>query len=108
MGYNFDVNDEFKFRPSVLMKEVTNAPVQFDVNAVLEMKNKIVTGLSYRSGDGIGAMLGVINMGRFDAYYCYDYPLSAISMLSKQTHQITISLNLTSKPSRINSPRYFN
>jgi type IX secretion system PorP/SprF family membrane protein len=108
MGYNFSINDEFKFRPSVLMKEVTNAPVQFDFNAVLEMKSKVVTGLSYRSGDGVGAMLGVVNAGRFDIYYCYDYPLSAISMLSKQTHQITVSMNLTGKPSRINSPRYFN
>jgi type IX secretion system PorP/SprF family membrane protein len=108
MGYNFDLNDEFKFRPSVLMKEVSNAPVQFDLNAVLEMKSKVVTGLSYRTGDGVGAMLGVVNVGRFDMYYCYDYPLSAISMLSKQTHQITISLNLNGKPSRINSPRYFN
>jgi type IX secretion system PorP/SprF family membrane protein len=108
MGYNFTLNDEFKFRPSVLMKEVTNAPVQFDFNAVLEMKSKVVTGLSYRSGDGVGAMLGVVNAGRFDIYYCYDYPLSAISILSKQTHQITVSMNLTGKPSRINSPRYFN
>lgn len=108
MGYNFALNDEFKFRPSVLMKEVTNAPVQFDFNAVLEMKSKVVTGLSYRTGDGVGAMLGVVNAGKFDIYYCYDYPLSAISILSKQTHQITVSMNLTGKPSRINSPRYFN
>lgn len=108
MGYNFSINDEFKLRPSVLMKEVTNAPVQFDFNAVLEMKSKVVTGLSYRSGDGVGAMLGVVNAGKFDIYYCYDYPLSAISILSKQTHQITVSMNLTGKPSRINSPRYFN
>lgn len=108
MGYNFTLNDELKFRPSVLVKEVTNAPVQLDVNTVLEMKSKVVAGLSYRSGDGVGIMLGAINVGKFDMYYCYDYPLSAISMISKQTHQITVSMNLTGKPSRINSPRYFN
>lgn len=107
-GYNFNISENYKLRPSVLMKQVQNAPIQFDMNIANEFNNKLVVGLSGRTGEGIGAMLGVINYHNFDFYYCYDYPLTTISLLSKQTHQVTIALTLSKKPKRINSPRYFN
>lgn len=107
-GLNQRINADLQFRPSILFKTVENAPLQFDFNTAFEIKEKLVFGLSYRTGDGIGAMLGLLNMSNLDFYYCYDYPLSAISMISKQTHQITLNLALTKDVRRVNSPRYFN
>jgi type IX secretion system PorP/SprF family membrane protein len=107
-GYNFNVRPDYKLRPSVLVKEVANAPLQMDINLVNEFNEKLLLGISARTNEGVGAMVGFMNIHRMNIYYCYDYPLSAISMLSKQTHQITIEFNLSNKPTRINSPRYFN
>lgn len=108
VGVNINASESYKIRPSVLVKSVQNAPVQFDVNIANEFNNKLVLGLSARSGEGVGAMLGITNYHKLDIYYCYDYPLNVIQLLSKQTHQITVALNLSKKPQRINSPRYFN
>lgn len=107
-GYNFDVTNTYKLRPSILVKEVANAPIQMDFNVANEFNEKLVLGLSARTGEGIGAMLGFLDFHKLDIYYCYDYPLTAISLLSKQTHQLTIVLNLSKKSQRVNSPRYFN
>lgn len=107
-GMNQRINSEIQFRPSVLFKSVANAPIQFDFNTAFEIKEKLTFGLSYRTNDGIGAMVGLLNLSNLDIYYCYDYPLSAISMISKQTHQITLNLAMNKEARRINSPRYFN
>jgi len=107
-GYNFDISHDYKLRPSVLTKQVENAPVQFDINVVNEIRNRLLVGFSARTGEGVGIMVGFINYHKLDVYYCYDYPLTTISLLSKQTHQITLAYNLSTRPQRINSPRYFN
>jgi len=108
LGYNFNFSEDYKLRPNILVKEVSNAPVQLDFNLVNEFRNNWVVGLSGRTGEGIGVMLGIVNYRNLDIYYCYDYPLTVISLLSKQTHQITLVLNLSKKSIRVNSPRYFN
>ncbi|MEI6509258.1 MAG: type IX secretion system membrane protein PorP/SprF [Bacteroidota bacterium] len=107
MGYNISLNDEIDLRPSVLCREVNYAPVQFDANLVAEFKQKISVGASYRTGDGIGVLAGISATEHLKIYYCYDYPLTVISLVSKQTHQISLTYNFNKLPRRINSPRYF-
>ncbi|MFI5220765.1 MAG: type IX secretion system membrane protein PorP/SprF [Bacteroidia bacterium] len=106
-GYNFTLNEEVNLRPSVLLKQVNNTLTQFDFNLVAEFNSRLSTGLSYRTGDGIGAMIGIVPAEKFKIYYCYDYPLSPISQISKQTHQLSLIYTFSKKDKRIDSPRYF-
>ncbi len=106
-GYNFSVNKEIDLRPSILVKEVNYAPLQLDFNLVAEFNNKLSVGFCYRTGDGIGGLAGFAPSPKLKMYYCYDYPLSAIAQISKQTHQLSLVYNFMKKPKRINSPRYF-
>ncbi|MEM7041024.1 MAG: type IX secretion system membrane protein PorP/SprF, partial [Bacteroidota bacterium] len=46
----------FKFKPSILVKYVSGAPVEVDVNAALIIKNRWWIGLSYRSFDSMVGM----------------------------------------------------
>jgi len=109
IGYNFTLNDDVDLRPSFLVKQVDFAPVQLDVNLVAEFVKKFSVGVGYRSADGISGMAGMSANDHLKIYYCYDYPLmSAISMVSKQTHQLSLIYTFSKSPKRINSPRYFN
>ena len=106
-GYNLTINDDIELRPSILFKDVNYSPFQLDFNLVAEFNNTMSIGASYRTGDGIGVMLGLTTFKNLKIFYCYDYPLSVISLVSKQTHQLSIVYSFQRKGKRINSPRYF-
>jgi type IX secretion system PorP/SprF family membrane protein len=107
-GYNFSLPNDFEIRPSLLIKQVGSVPVQADINLVGEYKQRFSGGFSYRTGDGIGLMLGfaATQDERLRLYYCYDYPLSEISMASRQTHQFTIAYDFIAKD-RTGAMKYF-
>ena len=65
-GYVFDLSSTLKFKPSILVKGVTGAPVSFDVNANFLMYDRFEVGASYRWQDAV-SMLFNFGVTRFRA-----------------------------------------
>ena len=108
-GRIFDLSEKLKLKPSVLMKAVSGAPVEFDLNGVLSIANLIDTGINYRVGDGLGMLLGVTVKERFIFNYAYEIPLTLIRNNSRQTHEVGVRYRFgKAHLENVQSPRFFN
>lgn len=108
-GRIFDMSEKVKLKPSVLMKVVGGAPVQFDVNGVVSLSSIVDLGFNYRLGDGLGLISGITFKERFILNYAYEIPLTLIRNSSKQTHEIGIRYRFgRAHLENVQSPRFFN
>jgi type IX secretion system PorP/SprF family membrane protein len=107
VGRIFTVTDNFKLKPSLMVKAVLNAPMQFDINLSSLIKEHLWLGLSYRTGADISALVGVQISPRFLISYSYDYPLNDIRTITSGSHEIVLGLLFGYKGKKVVSNRYF-
>jgi type IX secretion system PorP/SprF family membrane protein len=106
-GYLFDINEDLKVKPQAMIKMVQNAPLQYDVNVNFLIKNKIWTGVSYRSAADVSVLLGLQVTPQFLVNYSYDYALTKIQKYSQGSHEITLGYLFSYKQRKVVTPRYF-
>lgn len=106
-GYVFDLSDNLKFKPAVLGKIVSGAPIIVDVSANFLLYEKLTLGASYRWDDSVSALAGFqITPGIF-AGYSYDYSVTELNKYNDGSHEIVLRFQLIPKNIRIKSPRFF-
>lgn len=106
-GYVFDLNEEFKLKPSVLVKVMPAAPVQLDLNFAALYKDMFWIGASFRTGDAIAAIVEYQANMRFRAGYAYDFTFSNMKKYSAGTHEIMIGYDFGKDFVKVKSPRFF-
>lgn len=106
-GYVFMLNDNFKLKPSALVKYLPSAPVQADINLNLLYKDAFWMGASYRTGDAVTLMIEYQTNMRFRVGYAYDFTTSDIRKYSAGTHEIMIGYDFGKDLVKIKTPRYF-
>lgn len=93
-GYRFLVTEDINAVPSVMVKSVTGAPVQFDLNLKFQYQDLLWIGGGYRYKNGYVGMLG-LNVGNtFNAGYAYDFTTTSLNTASRGTHEIIIGFLL--------------
>jgi len=108
-GHSFYVGHHLKVKPSVLAKVVSGAPIEFDLNGVLSFYDVIDIGANYRSGDGLGLLLGLTVKERLILNYAYEIPLTELRYATVQTHEIGLRYRFGNAHfDKIQSPRFFN
>jgi type IX secretion system PorP/SprF family membrane protein len=97
------------FKPSALLKMTVGSPMQLDVTALFEFYKRFNVGVMYRTGDGIGALVGIYLYERLLLGYSYDFSFSNTTMKYNQgSHEIMLRYDfIFSNQHRIKSPRYF-
>ena len=106
-GYVFKLNDEFKLKPSTLIKYVPSAPLEVDINANLLYKDMIWLGASYRTNDAVTVMVEYQTNTRFRVGYAYDFTTSKIRNYSSGTHEIMLGYDFGKDLIKVKTPRYF-
>ena len=96
-AYKKKIKDDFYFIPSSLVKFTSPAPVSVDLNAWLDYKDIIYGGISYRTGDAVGIIIGTLLFEQVEFYYSYDYTLSELNVQSQGSHEITLGYRILSK-----------
>ncbi|MGV3538298.1 MAG: type IX secretion system membrane protein PorP/SprF [Rufibacter sp.] len=122
-GYVADLGENFKFKPSIMLKDNFDGPSNVDFNAFFLFKERIWLGASYRTAmyifendfegtglsakDAIVAMTDIYITPRFRFGYAYDFTLhSTLNDLS--THEISIGYSfLRKQETKMLTPRYF-
>jgi type IX secretion system PorP/SprF family membrane protein len=107
VGKVFEINDGLLIKPQAMVKAVQNAPIQLDLNVNFLIQNKIWTGISYRSGSDISALIGIQVNPQFLINYSYDYSLTKVQKYSQGSHEITLGYLFNYKQSKVVTPRYF-
>lgn len=106
-GYVFDLNEEWKMKPTFMLKMVKGAPLSGDLTASFIWHDKLWLGGMYRMHDAVGAMVQYQLTHQFRAGYAYDYPITEMRGYNGGTHEILLSYDLVFKDKKIVTPRYF-
>ncbi|MEI7594700.1 MAG: type IX secretion system membrane protein PorP/SprF [Bacteroidota bacterium] len=106
-GFVTDINQDIKFKPSVLTKVTMGAPVSIDLNANFLFKEKLWVGAGYRIGDSFSATMLIQVSSQLRVGYSYDYTTSKLSNYNFGSHEIMLSYDFKYKKDKILSPRYF-
>jgi type IX secretion system PorP/SprF family membrane protein len=106
-GYIFKVNDNFKLKPSALVKYLPAAPVEADINLNLLYKDHFWIGASYRSMDAVVFMVEYQTNSRFRVGYAFDLTTSKLRKYSAGTHEIMIGYDFGKDLTKVKTTRYF-
>ncbi|HTH83559.1 MAG TPA: type IX secretion system membrane protein PorP/SprF [Mucilaginibacter sp.] len=123
MGALFDVNDETKFKPSILIKDTPTAPTSMDINAFMLMNDKLWLGATYRTAISLynkpnlqkdlptaSAAVAIVEFFPTETLrigYAFDYSLNKIGTYGYGSHELSIGIllkNSKSSRSRFNDP----
>ena len=106
-GYVFDVSQSIKFKPAILTKMVTGAPLQVDASANFLFFDKFMLGGAYRWDAAVSALAGFqVTDGLFIGY-SYDMETTQLRRYNSGSHEVFLRFELFNKVSKMVSPRFF-
>ncbi len=106
-GYVFDLGEQLKFKPAVMGKFVSGAPVTVDLSANFLIQEKFTAGVSHRFDDSVSALVGFQILPSLYAGYAFDYTVTRLNKYNDGSHEIILRFQLQKKASQIKSPRFF-
>lgn len=107
MGRVFNISENFKLKPQLLVKAVINSPLEFDANINALILEKLWLGVSYRSGSDMSLIAGVQILPQFLLSYSYDYSISKMRTFTSGSHELAINYLFGFKGKKIVNLRYF-
>jgi type IX secretion system PorP/SprF family membrane protein len=106
-GYVLGLHNRVQWKPSILVKYSPAAPVEVDVNLMAFVAQRLWVGASWRSRDAVAIMMDLQIARQFRIGYAYDYGTTPLRKYHTGTHEILLGFELSSKKSKMKSPRYF-
>lgn len=107
VGHVFELNDNLKFKPSVLTKLVQGAPLGLDMSANFLINEKFVAGASYRLNAAVSGLIGFQATDSWFIGYSYDFDTTGLSNYNSGSHELFLRFELFNRYSKIYSPRFF-
>jgi type IX secretion system PorP/SprF family membrane protein len=106
-GYVFQMNDNFKLKPSFMLKSAFGVDPSIDGSLNALFFEKFEIGATYRLDDSFGGMVNYAITPNLRIGYAYDHIVSDLDVTTPASHEILLlfDLNFPKKVSR--SPRYF-
>jgi type IX secretion system PorP/SprF family membrane protein len=89
-GYVFDLNDKIKLFPSTLITFSPGEKLLYDINAHVNLYDRLWTGLSYRSNRSVAALLQFSVNNQLKVAYTYDFDFGKLGRYSNGSHEIML------------------
>ncbi|TYP96065.1 type IX secretion system PorP/SprF family membrane protein [Tenacibaculum adriaticum] len=105
-GYVFDLSESIKFKPAVLLKIVSGAPLSLDISGNFLFEERFRAGLAWRWDDSIAVLLGFQASDALHIGYAYDLTTSNYNVANSGTHEIMLRYEIFRRE-RMKSPRFF-
>lgn len=108
-GAVFDINFDWKFKPTAFVKLTKGAPIEADITPTFILRDKVNLGLMYRTGDAFGLLAGLKINEQLLLSYSFDWSLTnPTGKYNDGSHEIMLRYDFIYKHRRkIKSPRYF-
>lgn len=104
-GYNIPLpNPLFELQPSVFLLTDLQS-FHTDITARLEYNKMFNGGVSYRVNESVGILFGV-KIGRFQAGYAYDFPITALGQATSGSHELCVRYSLKLKKTKTGKNRH--
>ncbi len=105
-GYVIKLNDEFKLKPTSLLRYRLASGLQGDLSTNLIYRDKVWLGASVRTSDAIIGMVEVLPTPQWRIGYAYDAGFSRINPYHKGSHELLVQYEFGYRI-RVRDPRYF-
>ncbi|MBI9058780.1 type IX secretion system membrane protein PorP/SprF [Labilibaculum sp. DW002] len=106
-GALFDINENVKFKPSILSKIVWNAPVSLDLSANFILNDKLWLGAAYRIDDAMSFLIHYQISEQLRVGYAFDLTESELRRYNNGTHEIMVAFDFQFNKKKVMTPRYF-
>lgn len=106
-GYVFELSEDFKLKPSFMLKSAFDNPVSFDVNLNALFYERFEIGVSYRLDDSFSGLLGFQITPNIWAGYAYDQVVSELNAVGPNSHEIILVFDVFLRPPATITPRFF-
>ena len=108
-GYVFDINPNLKFKPALLTKAVSGAPLQVDVSANFLINNGFTLGAAYRWDAAASLLAGFQVSDQFMIGVAYDRETTALgaSTFNDGSFEILLRYEFLNKFKKVRSSRFF-
>lgn len=106
-GYVFDVNENFKLKPNVMVKSAFEAPLSLDANLNALFLEKFEIGVSYRLDDSFSGLVGFQATDFLRIGYAYDHVVSDLKVVAPASHEIIVTFDVFFNKRVMVSPRFF-
>jgi type IX secretion system PorP/SprF family membrane protein len=106
-GYVFDVNEDLKLKPSTMIKMVSGAPIEADINLNVWLKDILGFGGSYRTGDAFVGMVELQATPNLRIGYAYDLPFNPLKYFTRGSNELMLRYEFGNNKTKIKSTRYF-
>lgn len=106
VGYEFPLNENWKFEPILLGRLMHGGQLQFDVNAFAKYNDRLWGGLTYREGTSVNVSFGANIVSSFNMGYTYEYYVGDIQPFTAGSHEFQLSylFGKDSKPANYSPP----
>lgn len=106
-GYVFQINDNFKLKPSAMLKSAFGIDPSIDASLNALFFDRFEIGATYRLDDSWGGMVNYAITPSIRIGYAYDHIVSDLKVTTPASHEFMLlfDLNFPKKVSR--SPRFF-
>lgn len=106
-GTVFDIGTYTRFKPAILAKAVSGAPLSLDVSANFMFRDKFILGAAYRLDAAISGLLGIHLSKNLFVGYAYDHTTTIDSRYTGGTHELFLRVKLSKNSPIYKSPRFF-
>lgn len=106
-GYVFDLDKNFKIKPSFLARTVEGVPPMFDFSTNILFRDRFELGVSYRYDDSFSGLAKFGVTPNLHIGYAYDYTTTNLGNFNSGSHEIFILFNLNLNKGYDKSPRFF-
>ena len=108
-GYVFDLNGNLKFKPALLTKVVSGAPLQLDLSASFLFNEKFSFGAAYRWDAAISALAGFQISDQLMLGLAYDRETTDLgsTQFNDGSFEVFLRFELVKSFQRLVSPRFF-
>lgn len=94
---NLSKKKNLSFTPSMVLRQAKNAPIQYDINALLGIDNKFWAGITYKNDYAISINAGIVLFKNLTVGYSYEYITGSISRYAGLSHEIILNIKFNKK-----------
>ncbi len=107
LGYTFEFTKSFAIQPSILLRQVNNAPVNADLNCNFMFNKQFWVGFSIRPENAFVLLTQAYVTEKFRVGYAYDMGVNKIGRVGRGAHEIFLGYDFSLKQKGVVHPRYF-
>jgi type IX secretion system PorP/SprF family membrane protein len=106
-GKVYDLTYDIKFKPAIVTKIVSGAPLQLDLTANFLFGEKLNLGIAYRMSAALSGLVGFQVTDKLFVGYGYDRETTRLSNFNSGSHELFLKFDLFNSNQKIETPRFF-